>query len=105
MQCVQAIKFNILLSDANIYSFFLSCGLRLDGPLSPYLLLLSIEFVSKLLQKSKVNGLSYGIKIAKHALSISHLLYVDDSFCIFDAANSNTNTLKSILVKFNEALS
>jgi hypothetical protein len=69
--------------------FFVSSrGLLLEDPLSPLNFLLIMEVLSQLLHRNEVAGLIRGFKAGKElvsALSISHLLFADDTIVFCDA--------------------
>jgi hypothetical protein len=56
--------------------------LRVMYPLSPYLFLLCAEGFSALITHAKEQGNLIGVKVCRNAPSVSHLLFVDDSFII-----------------------
>lgn len=75
-------------------------GLRQRDPLSPYLFIICMEVLSRLLdQAAKVNKFDYHPRCK--AMNLTHLIFTDD-LIIFAGANLHSlNRIKKVLDKFN----
>ncbi|XP_057418938.1 uncharacterized protein LOC130713163 [Lotus japonicus] len=78
-------------------------GLRQGDPLSPYLFILCGEMFSALINRSIASKALSGIKIARNAPVISHLLFADDSILFGRAPVQEAECLKEILVTYERA--
>uniref|UniRef100_A0A2N9GEV9 TIR domain-containing protein n=1 Tax=Fagus sylvatica TaxID=28930 RepID=A0A2N9GEV9_FAGSY len=77
-----------------------SRGLRQGDPLSPLLFLLIMEVLSQLLRRTEEAGLIHGFKAGKElvsGLSISHLLFADDTIVFCDADPDQLLHLRMVL--------
>ncbi|KAL0406440.1 UNVERIFIED_CONTAM: putative mitochondrial protein [Sesamum latifolium] len=79
MSCVTSISYLFLLNGFEFGSLSPTRGLRQGDPLSPYLFLLCTEAFNALIHNAERQGHIKGISICKQALSISHLLFADDT--------------------------
>jgi hypothetical protein len=77
--------------------FITTRGLRQGDPLSPYLYLICTEGLSSLLLHADEEGNLAGIKVCRDALSVSHLLFTDDSLILMKANEDNVRCLHDIL--------
>ena len=75
-----------------------SRGLRQGDSLFLYLFILCVEGFSSSLHALERQGLIHRCKMAKGALIISHLLFVDDSFLFFRANLQECHQVKRCLV-------
>ena len=67
-------------------------GLRQGYPLSPLLFLLVVEGLSRFIDHAKRRGAFKGVPISD-ALSISHLLFVDDILIFYDGSHRDVDKL------------
>lgn len=77
MQCVTTVSFRVQVNGGLSEQFLPKAGLRQGDPISPNLFILCVNVLSGLLikcQDSKIKG----IKVARGALTINHLIYADD---------------------------
>jgi hypothetical protein len=72
-------------------------GLRQGDHLSPYLFLIYAEGFSSLLHQAEANNSIQGIKVCIEALSITHLLFADDSLIPMKINENNAKCLQQIL--------
>ncbi|KAL0374377.1 UNVERIFIED_CONTAM: putative mitochondrial protein [Sesamum radiatum] len=79
-------------------------SLRQGDPLSPYLFLFCSETLSDLFMEAQRSGSIRGVKIAKNAPCISHLLFVDDILIFCDASLGAMQDVANLLTKY-EAVS
>jgi hypothetical protein len=93
MACVNSVRYQIRFNSEETDSFIPTRGLRQGDPLSPYLFLLCGERLSTLLlYEEKVGGID-GVRVCQNALSVSHLLFVDDSLILMKADMTLCNFL------------
>ncbi|XP_026416718.1 uncharacterized protein LOC113312180 [Papaver somniferum] len=78
-------------------------GLRQGDSLSPYLFLMVVEILSKLMNDAVERGQLSGFKVADTGTVISHLQFADDTL-IFLNANSDKVTRLFIILSILEAL-
>lgn len=78
-------------------------GLRQGDPQSPYLFLLCAEGFSALLCQAENEGRLKGVKVCQRALSVSHLLFADDSLILFRANEGDAQHLQGFLDLYEES--
>ena len=100
-------KFSILLNGCPSDFFGSSRGLRQGDPLSPFLIDIVMEALSRMLVAANATGQFSGFTVGNEAgslMSVSHLLFVDDTLVFCDANNTHITTLRGILSRFEEML-
>lgn len=70
MQCITTVSYSILVNGE---------GLRQGDPLSSYIFILCMEVLSRNLTQAQDNDRLEGLKIARNAPKINHLLFADDA--------------------------
>ncbi|PKI65221.1 hypothetical protein CRG98_014370 [Punica granatum] len=99
-QCISTTTFSILLNGSLHGHFSPSRCIRQGDPISPYLFVISMEMLSRLLYRAEVNGDIKGIQISRGGPQISHLMFADDLLILLRATKANIRNVKSILDKF-----
>ena len=105
--CISTASFSILVNGSPTGFFQNSRGLRQGDPLSPYLFVIGMEALSRLLKRAVDGNYLSGSKIAGRdgvVSVISHLLYADDTLLFCGASKDQLKFLSWILMWF-EALS
>lgn len=77
MGCVTSTSTSILANGGTLESFKRTRGIRQGDPLSPYLFILSMEYLGHLIEEKCVAGDWVPLKASKDNLGFSHL-FVDD---------------------------
>ncbi|XP_056698409.1 uncharacterized protein [Spinacia oleracea] len=103
MQCVTTVSYSILINGEPSQPFKPKCGLRQGDPMSPYIFILVMEVLSRMLSKAEADGCIKGIRIARNTPSISHLFFADDSLFFFKATHESCRELRGIIDSFCEA--
>lgn len=103
MRCVTTATFSTLVNGRPTGHIIPQRGIRQGCPLSPYLFLICSEGLSCLLNNAEANRHITGIKVARTAPSISHLLFADDCLIFTKALPEEANRLKLILESYERA--
>ena len=105
--CISTVSFSVLINGSLAGFFPSSRGLRQGDPLSPYLFVIGIEALSCLINRAVEGNYLSGSRIADgrwEDLSISHLLYADDTLLFCEADIDQLKFISWILMCF-EAMS
>uniref|UniRef100_A0A803P3Y4 Reverse transcriptase domain-containing protein n=1 Tax=Cannabis sativa TaxID=3483 RepID=A0A803P3Y4_CANSA len=86
MNCITFVSYSILFNGRPLKKFFPQRGIRQGDPMSPFLFILCNEVFSRLIAKEQSLGRVNGIRIAREAPAISHLMFADD-IILFCRAN------------------
>ncbi|XP_026435525.1 uncharacterized protein LOC113333230 [Papaver somniferum] len=102
MQCISTTSSAVLINGSPDKLFNPSRGLRQGDTLSPCLFLFCMEALSRTLSHAKDLGIISGVQICKNALSINHLIFVDDCMVFCKANPTEAQNLKNILNIFGD---
>ena len=103
--CISTVKFSILINGCPSDFFGSSRGLRQGDPLSPFLFDIFMEALSRMLVSSTAAGQFSGFTVGNEAgslMSVSHLLFADDTLVFYDADSTHIIALRGILSRFEE---
>ncbi|RVX17977.1 LINE-1 reverse transcriptase-like [Vitis vinifera] len=104
--CISTDKFSILINGVPAGFFSNSKGLRQGDPLSPYLFVLGMEVLSTLIRRAGEGGFLSGCRLRGRGgeeLTISHLLFADDTLIFCKARREQLTNLSWILAWFEAA--
>lgn len=99
MTCISTPYFSVMLNGRPKGLFPGKRGLRQGDPLSPYLFIMRVEVLSKLLDQA-ANERKVGYHPNFLALKLTHLTFVDDLVIFTDAKLHSLTGLKYVLDKF-----
>lgn len=97
MACVDSVQYQVLINGAPYGDIRPSRGLRQGDPLSPYLFVICPEMLVRSLVNAEHQGRLTGLKVARSAPAVSHLLYADDSLFYCKSNDEEIGELVSIL--------
>ncbi|XP_026445199.1 uncharacterized protein LOC113345732 [Papaver somniferum] len=99
-QCISTSKISILLNGSPTEEFYHTRGIRQGDSLSPYMFIIAMEFLSRLLTNAANNHVISGFKDARNAPGITHLLFADDILIFAKADMHNIAGILDVLEKF-----
>ncbi|KAH9668523.1 reverse transcriptase domain-containing protein [Citrus sinensis] len=102
MRCITTVSYSVIINGVPRGLIFPERGLRQGCPLSPYLFLLCAEVFSSLLSQAERNQQIKGLIFAKD-VTISHLLFADDSLIFTKAAVADCKHLKGLFDTYAKA--
>lgn len=94
MKCVTTMSYNFLRNGDNFGEVIPKRGARQGDPISPYLYILCIEWLSGMVRQYEVCGLLHGCRIAPNAPSISHLFFADDCYFFSESKKGRSTNVK-----------
>ncbi|XP_048491564.1 uncharacterized protein LOC125492868 [Beta vulgaris subsp. vulgaris] len=103
MQCITTVTYSILINGEPSKVFKPLAGLRQGDPLSSYIFILCMEVLSRSLTQAQDIKTLEGLKIARNAPKITHLLFADDALFFFKALPKNCWALRDIINNFCRA--
>ncbi|KAL5546786.1 hypothetical protein UlMin_006473 [Ulmus minor] len=103
MNCISSVSFSFLLNGEVKGNISPGRGLRQGDPLSPFLFRLCSEGLSCLLKKMENDNKLHGLNFGWRALTLSHLLFANDSFIFMDANEEDAKVLCDVLKFYGDA--
>ncbi|XP_060968579.1 uncharacterized protein LOC115710349 [Cannabis sativa] len=93
MQCVSLVRYSVVHNGRIIGPIVPSRGIRQGDPLSTYLIIICAKGFSSLIHQAESRVSLRGICVANRAPSITHMLFVDDSYLFCQATNDAATNL------------
>ncbi|GLT63634.1 hypothetical protein SLA2020_361840 [Shorea laevis] len=97
MSCVSSSTISILVNGNRTNAFLPSRGIRQGDPISPYLFILCMEYLSIKLSNDMAEGKWKGSKASKRGPTLSHIFFADDLIFVGKATLTNAQYLKDTL--------
>ena len=98
-ECLSTASFSVLVNGVAGGFFKSSKGIRQGDPLSPYLFVLAMECLSRLLRSRYEAGV-IGYHPRTEELMISHLMFADDVMIFFDGTSNSLHGISECLDDF-----
>jgi hypothetical protein len=99
--CISSVRFSVLVNGSTEGFFDSSRGLRQGDHLSPLLFVFVMESLSRMFSVGINDGLLEGFKVGK--VTVSHLLYADDTLIFCKASLDQLAYLRGIFLLFEAA--
>ena len=100
MSCIITSSISILLNGGKLEPFLPSHGIRQGDPLSPYIFIMCMEFLSFLILKRCGDLLWDPVKASRIGPSFSHLFFADDLVLFAKVDQKNCQSVKEVLECF-----
>ena len=100
MSCITTVTTSILFNGGSLEPFEPTRGRRQGDPLSPYIFIMCMDFLSQLIQEKCEAGLWKLVKAFRSGPSFSHLFFVDDLVLFAKAIPENCEVVKEVLDMF-----
>jgi hypothetical protein len=106
VHCISSVRFSVLVNGSPAGFFSSSRGLMQGDPLSPFLFVIVMEVLSKMIIATVDRGFLSGFSVGSRppAVNNSHLLFADDTL-VFYRANANHLRYLQVPLLFFEAVS
>lgn len=101
--CLTSVTYQVCVNGELTEVIVLGRGLRQGDLLSPYLFILCAEGLSTLMRRAELRGDIYGVRVARGAPSVAHLLFADDCYLFFKASNRGGEAMKLLLQHYEAA--
>ncbi|XP_026459259.1 uncharacterized protein LOC113359908 [Papaver somniferum] len=101
-QCISTTNISVLLNGSPTHDYTPSRGVRQGDPLSPYLFILCMEYLSRLLLNAETNHLISGVKAVRNAPGITRLMFADDILIFVKADMHNIHGVMEVLDFFGK---
>ncbi|KAH9755242.1 reverse transcriptase domain-containing protein [Citrus sinensis] len=102
MNCITTACFSVLINGVAKGLIHPQRGLRQGCPLSPYLFIMCVEVFSNLMVNAENQKLINGLKFSRD-LSVTHLLFADDSLVFTKASINDCRNLRKIFDNYAAA--
>jgi ribonuclease HI len=100
LECVSTSSFSILVNGGQMETFKPSRRIRQGDPLSPYLFILCMEYLSLKILEACENDSWKPIKASRSGPVFSHLIFADDLLFCAEASINSCNTVIRVLSDF-----
>ena len=98
-ECLSTASFSVTVNGASGGFFHSTKGIRQGDPLSPYLFVLAMECLSRLLRSRYESG-SIGYHPRTEGIKLSHLMFADDVMIFFDGCSNSLHGISECLDDF-----
>ncbi|KAJ0895798.1 putative RNA-directed DNA polymerase [Helianthus annuus] len=97
METVTTAKASVLVNGSPTQEFVCHRGLRQGDPLSPFLFVMAMEALTRVVKKAVSTGLIHGIQCTSKGPMLSHFLYADDAIFLGEWSETNVRNINRIM--------
>lgn len=103
LQCVSTVSYRIVHGEHEIGPIKPSRGIHQGDPVSPYLFIICAEGLYSLLKRYEAKYWLHGVKIYRKPLTITHMLFADDSYFFCQADTNKASKVLEVLTTYEQA--
>nr|POE78861.1 aaa-atpase [Quercus suber] len=103
LSCISTTSVSLLFNGEQLDEFQPSRGLRQGDPISPYIFILCMEFLSALINKKCEEGVWGRVKALRNGPGFSHIFFTDDLLLFAKATQENCEAIFEVLEEFCSA--
>ena len=100
MSCITSTSISVLVNGSKLESFHPSRGIRQGDPLSPYIFIMCMEYLTHLIEGKCVDGSWFPLKASRENVGISHLIFADNLILFVKVNNKNCEAIAEVLQTF-----
>ena len=100
MSCVCSVSSSVLFNGGILETFYPSRGIRQGDPLSSYLFIICMEYLSHLIKGKCNQKLWPSVRTSQGGLPISHLMFANDVMLFARADHVSCSTIRDVLNEF-----
>ncbi|KAL9668847.1 hypothetical protein QQ045_006387 [Rhodiola kirilowii] len=100
MLCTTSVSYKIRINDSISEAIIPKRGLRQGDPISPYLFIICMEWLTHAINNQQRQGCIEGVKICKNAPEVTHLMFADDCLICLKATREAVMGIKDILTTY-----
>ena len=100
LSCISSTSVSLLLNGSQLEEFQPSRGLRQGDPISPYIFILCMEFLSTLIHKKCEEGDWTRVKASRSGPGFSHIFFADDLLLFASTSQRNMEAVSEVLDEF-----
>lgn len=100
-ECISSPRFSIAINGELAGFFEGKKGLRQGDSISPYLFIMLMEVLSRMLDKAEIDG-SFRLHPLCSSPKLTHLLFADDLLVFFDGTSASTDGIKAVMNQFKD---
>ena len=104
MECVTLVAYSLLVNGEPYGNIKSSSGIHQGDPLSPYLFLLCLEGLHRMIRKVASNGNIQGVSICRNGPKLTHLFFADNSLLFCRATSHDCQKVLEILSSYERVL-
>lgn len=101
MSYVSSVQYQVLINGEPHGNIRPSRGLRQGDPLSPYLFVICTEVLVQMLKLAEQKRKISGLRVARRAPAVSHLLFADDNMIYCKGSEEELNQLVQLLNRYS----
>lgn len=102
VRSISSVFYQILINGQSLSTFTPDRGLRQGDPLFPYFFILCANVLFGVIHKEVSSGTIHGLKVARSAPPISHLLFADDNLVFTRAHPNEVDTVLMVLSTYEK---
>ena len=104
MECVTSVTYSLLVNGEPCGNIKPSRGIHQGDLLSPYLFLLCLEGLHRMIHKAAINGDIQGVSICRNGPKLTRLFFADDSLLFCRATSHDCQKVLEILSSYERDL-